>query len=99
MFARHLSDPKVDFYTVWHNAFEKVNRDRRELKALENQQQAVEALENLLDNRAVIKGRLGAYAPKLDKALIEFQSYLDEQQEELAGSARRAGAGKTPARR
>ncbi len=84
VFARHLSDPKVDFYTVWHNAFEKVNRDRRELKALENQQQAVEALENLLDNRAVLKGRLAAYAPKLDKALIEFQSYLDEQQHELA---------------
>ena len=85
VFARHLSDPKVDFYTVWHNAFEKVNRDRRELKALENQQQAVEALENLIDNRAVLKGRLAAYAPKLDKALIEFQSYLDEQQEELGG--------------
>lgn len=83
VFARHLSDPKVDFYTVWHNAFEKVNRDRRELKALENQQQAVEALENLIDNRAVLKGRLAAYAPKLDKALIEFQSYLDEQQQEL----------------
>jgi len=85
VFARHLSDPKVDFYTVWHNAFEKVNRDRRELKALENQQQAVEALENLIDNRAVLKGRLAAYAPKLDKALIEFQSYLDEQQDELGG--------------
>lgn len=84
VFARHLSDPKVDFYTVWHNAFEKVNRDRRELKALENQQEAVEALENLLDNRAVLKGRLAAYAPKLDKALIEFQSYLDEQQQELS---------------
>jgi hypothetical protein len=83
VFARHLSDPKVDFYTVWHNAFEKVNRDRRELKALENQQQAVEALENLIDNRAVLKGRLAAYAPKLDKALVEFQSYLDEQQQEL----------------
>ena len=83
VFARHLSDPKVDFYTVWHNAFEKVNRDRRELKALENQQEAVEALENLLDNRAVLKGRLAAYAPKLDKALVEFQSYLDEQQQEL----------------
>lgn len=84
VFARHLSDPKVDFYSVWHNAFEKVNRDRRELAALEGQQQAVEALENLLDNRAVLKGRLAAYAPKLDKALIDFQSYLDGQQGELA---------------
>lgn len=83
VFARHLSDPKVDFYTVWHNAFEKVNRDRRELKALENQQQAVEALESLLDNRSVLKGRLAAYAPKLDSALVEFQSYLEQQQTEL----------------
>lgn len=83
VFARHLSDPKVDFYTVWHNAFEKVNRDRRELKALENQQQAVEALESLLDNRSVLKGRLAAYAPKLDSALVEFQNYLDQQQTEL----------------
>ncbi len=83
VFARHLSDPKVDFYTVWHNAFEKVNRDRRELKALENQQQAVEALESLLDNRSVLKGRLAAYAPKLDSALIEFHSYLEQQQAEL----------------
>lgn len=83
VFARHLSDPKVDFYTVWHNAFEKVNRDRRELKALENQQQAVEALESLLDNRSVLKGRLAAYAPKLDSALVEFHSYLEQQQTEL----------------
>jgi hypothetical protein len=86
VFARHLSDPKVDFYTVWHNAFEKVNRDRRELKALENQQQAVEALENLIDNRSVLKGRLAAYAPKLDRALVEFQSYLEDQQAELSGN-------------
>lgn len=83
VFARHLSDPKVDFYTVWHNAFEKVNRDRRELKALESQQQAVEALESLLDNRSVLKGRLAAYAPKLDNALVEFHSYLEQQQSEL----------------
>lgn len=83
VFARHLSDPKVDFYTVWHNAFEKVNRDRRELKALESQQQAVEALESLLDNRSVLKGRLAAYAPKLDSALVEFHSYLEQQQSEL----------------
>ncbi|HAT40739.1 MAG TPA: ATPase [Rheinheimera sp.] len=83
VFARHLSDPKVDFYTVWHNAFEKVNRDRRELKALENQQQAVEALESLLDNRSVLKGRLAAYAPKLDSALVEFHSYVEQQQSEL----------------
>lgn len=86
VFARHLSDPKVDFYSVWHNAFEKVNRDRRELKALENQQQAVTALEHLIDNRAVLKGRLAAYAPKLDQALVEFQNYLADQQAELSHS-------------
>lgn len=83
VFARHLSDPKVDFYTVWHQAFEKVNRDRRELQALEKQQQAVEALENLLDNRAVLKGRLACYAPKLDSALVEFHSYHEQQQQQL----------------
>ena len=84
VFARHLSDPKVDFYTVWHQAFEKVNRDRRELKALESQQQAVEALENLIDNRSVLKGRLAAYAPKLDTALVEYQAYVESQQQQLA---------------
>ncbi len=83
VFARHLSDPKVDFYSVWQQAFDKVNRDRRELKALESQQQAVESLENLLDNRAVLKGRLAAYAPKLDTALIDYQQYLDEQNLQL----------------
>ncbi len=84
VFARHLSDPKVDFYTVWHQAFEKVNRDRRELKALESQQQAVEALENLIDNRSVLKGRLAAYAPKLDTALVEYQAYVESQQQQLS---------------
>jgi hypothetical protein len=74
---------KVDFYQVWHNAFEKVNKDRRELKALENQQEAVTALESLLDNRSVLKGRLATYAPKLDVALTEFHSYFDDQQELL----------------
>jgi hypothetical protein len=83
VFARHLGDPKVDFYQVWHNAFEKVNKDRRELKALENQQEAVTALESLLENRSVLKGRLATYAPKLDVALTEFHSYFDDQQELL----------------
>ena len=31
VFARHLSDPKVDFYTVWHNAFEKVNNEQEHI--------------------------------------------------------------------
>ncbi|WP_337840236.1 ATPase [Rheinheimera sp.] len=83
VFARHLGDPKVDFYQVWHNAFEKVNKDRRELKALENQQEAVTALESLLDNRSVLKGRLATYAPKLDVALTEFHGYAEDQQLQL----------------
>ncbi|WP_337878749.1 ATPase [Rheinheimera sp.] len=83
VFARHLGDPKVDFYQVWHNAFEKINKDRRELKALENQQEAVTALESLLDNRSVLKGRLATYAPKLDVALTEFHGYAEDQQLQL----------------
>lgn len=84
VFARHLGDPKVDFYSVWHSAFEKVNRDRRELKALESQQQAVTALEHLLDSRAVLKGRIAAYSPKIDTALLAYQQYYDEQMAELS---------------
>ncbi|HBN88234.1 MAG: hypothetical protein ACI832_003031 [Rheinheimera aquimaris] len=84
VFARHLGDPKVDFYAVWHGAFEKVNRDRRELKALESQQEGVTALEHMLDARAVYKGKLAAYAPKLDIALNDYQQHFDDQTSELS---------------
>lgn len=83
VFARHLGDPKVDFYQVWHSAFEKVNKDRRELYALEKQKEAVTALESLLENSAVLKGRLASYAPKLDTALSDYHDYVQDQHLEL----------------
>ncbi|MCG9769355.1 ATPase [Pseudoalteromonas piscicida] len=84
VFERHMSNSKVDFYEVWRRAFDKVNRARRELNALESIQEPISALEKMLENEAVLKGKLAAYAPKLDLALVEYDNYHNEQIAELA---------------
>ncbi|WP_339143173.1 ATPase [Pseudoalteromonas galatheae] len=84
VFERHMSNSKVDFYEVWRRAFDKVNRARRELNALESMQEPISALEKMLENEAVLKCKLAAYAPKLDLALVEYDNYHNEQIAELA---------------
>lgn len=83
VFERHMSNSKVDFYEVWRRSFDKVNRAKRELKALESMQEPISALESMLENQTVLKGKLAAYAPKIDQALIDFDSYQEEQLSEL----------------
>ncbi|HAG40379.1 MAG TPA: ATPase, partial [Pseudoalteromonas sp.] len=84
VFERHMSNSKVDFYEVWRRSFDKVNRAKRELKALESMQEPITALESMLENQTVLKGKLAAYAPKIDQALIDFDTYQEEQLSELA---------------
>ncbi|WP_394186626.1 ATPase [Pseudoalteromonas tetraodonis] len=83
VFERHMSNSKVDFYEVWRRSFDKVNRAKRELKALESMQEPIAALESMLENQTVLKGKLAAYAPKIDQALIDFDTYQEEQLSEL----------------
>ena len=63
VFERHMSNSKVDFYEVWRRSFDKVNRSKRELHALESMQEPIAALESMLENQTVLKGKLAAYAP------------------------------------
>ena len=83
VFERHMSNSKVDFYEVWRRSFDKVNRAKRELKVLESMQEPIAALESMLENQTVLKGKLAAYAPKIDQALIDFDTYQEEQLSEL----------------
>ncbi|WP_394190374.1 ATPase [Pseudoalteromonas atlantica] len=83
VFERHMSNSKVDFYEVWRRSFDKVNRAKRELKALESMQEPIGALESMLENQTVLKGKLAAYAPKIDQALIDFDTYQEAQLSEL----------------
>jgi hypothetical protein len=83
VFERHMSNSKVDFYEVWRRSFDKVNRAKRELKALELMQEPIAALESMLENQTVLKGKLAAYAPKIDRALIDFDTYQEAQLSEL----------------
>ena len=83
VFERHMSNSKVDFYEVWRRSFDKVNRAKRELKALESMQEPISALESMLENQTVLKGKLAAYAPKIDQALIDFDTYQEAQLSEL----------------
>lgn len=83
VFERHMSNSRVDFYEVWRRSFDKVNRAKRELKALESMQEPIAALESMLENQTVLKGKLAAYAPKIDQALIDFETYQQEQLTEL----------------
>ncbi|ALQ55008.1 ATPase [Pseudoalteromonas issachenkonii] len=83
VFERHMSNSKVDFYEVWRRSFDKVNRAKRELKALESMQEPIAALESMIENQTVLKGKLAAYAPKIDQALIDFDTYQEEQLSEL----------------
>ncbi len=83
VFERHMSNAKVDFYEVWRRAFDKVNRSRRELKALESMQEPIAALESMLEHQTVLKGKLAAYAPRIDTALVEYDEYQSQQLAEL----------------
>ncbi|WP_462174280.1 ATPase [Pseudoalteromonas xiamenensis] len=83
VFERHISNSKVDFYDVWRRAFDKVNQARRELNALETMSEAIASLETMIDTEADLKGKLAAYAPKLDKALVEFDEYVEQHCDEL----------------
>lgn len=46
-------------------------------------QEPIAALESMLENQTVLKGKLAAYAPKIDQALIDFDAYQEEQLSEL----------------
>uniref|UniRef100_UPI002593F907 ATPase n=1 Tax=uncultured Pseudoalteromonas sp. TaxID=114053 RepID=UPI002593F907 len=46
-------------------------------------QEPIAALESMLENQTVLKGKLAAYAPKIDQALIDFDTYQEEQLSEL----------------
>ncbi|MFC3034557.1 ATPase [Pseudoalteromonas fenneropenaei] len=83
VFERHMSNSKVDFYEVWRRAFDKVNHARRELNALETMSEAIAALETMLEGESGLRGKLAAYAPKLDQALISFDEYVEVQRAEL----------------
>ena len=83
VFERHMSNAHVDFYEVWQRAFDKVNRARRELNALETMQEPIAALENMLEHQSALKGKLGAYGPKIDVALGEYAEYFEAQNDEL----------------
>ncbi|MCF2858623.1 ATPase [Pseudoalteromonas sp. SMS1] len=83
VFERHMSNSKVDFYEVWRRAFDKVNRSKRELNALESMQEPIGALEQMIESEATIKGKLVAYAPKIDQAIIAFDEYQTSQIDEL----------------
>ncbi|MBE0367921.1 coiled-coil domain-containing protein [Pseudoalteromonas aurantia] len=84
VFERHMSNSRVDFYEVWRRAFDKVNRSRRELTALESMQEPIGALEEMLNTDATLKGKLAAYAPKIDIALGEYEEYQQSQHTELS---------------
>ncbi|WP_105189594.1 ATPase [Pseudoalteromonas sp. T1lg48] len=84
VFERHMSNAHVDFYEVWQRAFDKVNRARRELNALETMQEPIAALESMLEHQSALKGKLGAYAPKIDLALAEFDTFYEDQHATLA---------------
>ncbi|WP_100913586.1 ATPase [Pseudoalteromonas spongiae] len=79
VFERHMSNAKVDFYDVWQRAFEKVNRAKIELKALEQNGEAITALESMLEHQSALKGKLAAFAPKIDKALIDYSDFNDNK--------------------
>ena len=83
VFDRHFSNARIDFLAVWHNAFDKVNRMRAQLAVMERESAAITALENLLDSRAVLRGKLAAYQPKLDKALAQWHDHMDDKQQAL----------------
>ncbi|NTS77265.1 ATPase [Catenovulum sp. SM1970] len=84
VFERHMSNSKVDFFNIWNQAFDKVNRARKELRALEQQKEAIAALESMLDNRAVLRGKINAYLPKLELALTEWDDYYSGRCEEIS---------------
>ncbi|WP_111977005.1 ATPase [Algibacillus agarilyticus] len=84
VFERHMSNSKVDFFNVWNQAFDKVTRARKELRALEKQQDAIAALESMLDNRSVLRGKINAYGPKLDKSLVEWDEYYTQGCESIS---------------
>ena len=46
-------------------------------------QEPIAALEQMLDSESGIKGKLAAYAPKIDMALVEFADYQESQMSEL----------------
>ncbi|CCQ12244.1 Chromosome segregation ATPases [Pseudoalteromonas luteoviolacea B = ATCC 29581] len=83
VFERHMSNSRVDFYEVWRRAFDKVNQARRELNALENMSEAIGSLESMLEHEQQLRGKIAAYAPKLDQALVEFDDYASEQIQQL----------------
>ncbi len=83
VFERHMSNANVDFFDVWNSAFERVNRDRKELHAIVQQQESIAELESLLHNQSVLKGKIAVYSPKIDKALVEFEEYQQEKTNEL----------------
>ncbi|MED5523255.1 MAG: ATPase [Pseudomonadota bacterium] len=84
VFDRHFSNARIDFLAVWHSAFDRVNRMRAQLMAMEKEADAVKALEHLLDSRAVLKGKLAAYQPRLDEALVQWHDHMDDKHQELS---------------
>ncbi|WP_018693310.1 coiled-coil domain-containing protein [Algicola sagamiensis] len=83
VFERHMSNTKVDFFDVWNQAFDKVNRAKRELRILESQQEAIAALESMLDNKSVLKGKIAAYAAKIDQTLVAWHDFVESSQDEF----------------
>lgn len=84
VFERHMSNAKVDFFDVWQRAFDKVNRAKTELAALESSGEAILALESMLEHQSTLKGKLSAYAPKLDEALINYEAYQEAKLGEIS---------------
>jgi hypothetical protein len=83
VFDRSLGSGQIDFFEIWQNAFEQVNRSRKQLEILEAQQDAVESLESLRERRAELKGKLAKLQPQIDVALTSWDDHLQQQKQEL----------------
>lgn len=68
-------EKEYDFNKVWHDSFESVEADKKQLKACQNLERRIRTLESTANEVRSLRGKIGVIKPKIDEALDKWDEY------------------------
>lgn len=80
IFRRDMADATIDFKKEWESAFAEVNIERGHYQAAVKQQDDIQQLAKLQQQRLELRGKLVCFRPIINQHLAAWQSYFEQQQ-------------------
>lgn len=79
---------EIDFNRIWHRAFDRVNADRLQYQVCCKHKKRILDAEPWYDERLVLRGKITALRPQIDRALDRWETWRTERTREFENDLR-----------